>query len=372
MKKENVHKRFNAFYNYLIKQLLKSPFRSFAAFFSHGGTHFLFLLLIGIISAYIYIKNDQEKITPHNIGVYVGNLSDFKEEFQKTKLEKETIDNLNIDVLLNSDSIRKITEGKYSNGIAVSFDGKAIKRVLRKHYKENGIYKLQSETVLFDSVLVFLNSSPNIRHYGMDISMDPVLGEGKVWDSITNGYKEKIYIASDTHVNFFHVKYSDGSVGAYIAPRQYEIGKTRHHVTFYSDELGVKKNDPYYYYYISFPNCAFSGALQISFRVSDLASNFSMDQYSKNKNLQYSFIYPQPDIIGNGYIKFFSPEKIDQIRRNRGVVIQAVDIDTQNRQNRTSFILTVLFGTFVALLIDIFIQLIRELRRLQVRNSEKK
>ena len=113
MKKENVHKRFNAFYNYLIKQLLKSPFRSFAAFFSHGGTHFLFLLLIGIISAYIYIKNDQEKITPHNIGVYVGNLSDFKEEFQKTKLEKETIDNLNIDVLLNSDSIRKITEGKY-------------------------------------------------------------------------------------------------------------------------------------------------------------------------------------------------------------------------------------------------------------------
>ena len=51
-----------------------------------------------------------------------------------------------------------------------------------------------------------------------------------------------------------------------------------------------------------------------------------------------------------------------KIRNNHGLIIQATDIDAQNKNNRKSIIYSVLVGTGAALFFDILIQIIRELR----------
>ena len=53
----------------------------------------------------------------------------------------------------------------------------------------------------------------------------------------------------------------------------------------------------------------------------------------------------------------------DAIQKNHGIIIQAVDVKSLNHLNNLSFLYSVLVGTGLAFLIDVFIQLIKELRR---------
>lgn len=365
---------FRKFYDGIINVLLLPVFRAVATVFSHGATHFIFCIIIGIVT-FLLLTKDQDKITPHNLDVFVGYLSNYKDEYKEMKLSSETIDNVSIQVILNSNGIKAATNGKYSNGVTVSFDGKTIKRVIHTPEKpKNAFSPATYSTISFlDSIVVAIDSDPAIGKCEVNTSISPVLGYSEAFVDSVTGFvtREKLLIAGNTDLNYHIIKYNTGKVASCIAPRTYSEGKTRHNVTFFSNEIGVQENDPYYYYYISFPKFEFSGDLQITFSVSDLVDKENnSDIHSQNKNLQYNFIYPEPDVIGNGYISYFTQEKKEQLRNNRGVVIQAVDIDAQNRQNRFAFLFSVLVGTGFAFLLDIIIQLIRELRRLQERKAK--
>ena len=214
-------------------------------------------------------------------------------------------------------------------------------------------------------------SDPYIYNCSVNARIDSVLGKSEVVDSVSGNRIITTYTAGNTNLDYKIVNTHDGSSTIFISPIKYKTGTTRHQVSFFTNDIGVKENDPYYYYYISFPSFEFSGDLQIVFSTSDLNTTINRNiVYNKEKSLQYNYIYPEPDVVSNGFIAYYTDEKKEQIRKNRGVIIQAVDIDAQNRQNRLSFMLSVLIGTGFAFLIDIIIQLIRELRRLQGRKSD--
>lgn len=365
---------FRKFYDGIVNVLLWPFFRAVAAVFSHGATHFIFCVIIGVIT-FLLLTKDQEKITPHNLDVFVGYLSNYKDKYKEMELSSETIDNVSIQVILNSDDIKSATKGNFSNGVTVSFDGKIVQHEVFIPEKAKTAFSAPtySKLTFLDSVVVALDSDPAISKCEVNASINPILGHSDAFVDSVTGFvaKEKIFIAGNTDLNYHIVKYNTGKVASCIAPKKFSEGKTRHDVFFFSDDIGVKKNDPYYYYYISFPSFEFSGNLQIGFRVSDLVGTDNNSTiHSQSKSLQYNFIHPEPDVIGNGYISYFTPEKKEQLRNNKGVVIQAVDIDAQNRQNRYTFLFSVLVGTGFAFLLDIIIQLIRELRRLQARKTK--
>lgn len=110
-------------------------------------------------------------------------------------------------------------------------------------------------------------------------------------------------------------------------------------ITLYSNELGVDDNEPYYYYYINLLSTNISGSLSFDFKVSNLTKYGSNFQYTKEKYLQYNYVFPVPDIINNGYIEYHTKEKMEQIMQNHGVIIQAVDINALNKSNNKAFFL---------------------------------
>lgn len=370
-KKTSIMSRF---YNSMVGILLKPFFRVVANFFSHGATHFIFLFVIGTSTFYLWKINNQEKITPHSLGVYVGYLSTYKEGLRELKPNSETIENVSIRVMLNSKWAKALTNGKYSNSVVVLFDGKAVRRVIRKPREQKSPLNLPQydEYSFIDSMVVSLYSDPFIKDCAIHARIDSVLGKKEEVDSVTGNHIITTYQADNTNVDYDIINSRDGSATVFISPLMYKVGATRHQISFYTDDIGVKKNDPYYYYYISFPTFDFSGDLEIIFSTSDLNTTANRSiVYNQEKSLQYNFIYPEPDVVSNGIIAYYTQEKKEQIRNNRGVVIQAVDIDALNRQNRHAFLFSVLIGTGFAFLIDIIIQLIRELRRLQRKKSTK-
>lgn len=361
-------------YNKIRRILLNPFFCSVAVFFSHGATHFLFFVIIGSVTAYLFFLNNNEEVTPHNLKVYVDYSSYYQNIVKRNNSNNNLcVEDVNIEVLLNSDSLKTESDGVYSNGVKVSFTGRLILHHIYKPVVSNLSFanSQYAQELYIDSMVVSLYSSPEINKCGLNVNIDPDLGYGETYrDSVSGFLTTHHFVAGDTKVDYKSF-IKNGEVTAFIAPRSFEKGKTRHNVCFYSDEIGVKKHDPYYYYFISFPTFEFEGNLRISFRISDQSLNWS-ESIANNDgvNLQYNFIYPEPDIIGNGVVSYYSPEKIEKVRRNKGVVIQAVDIKEQNRQNRNSFLLSVLIGTGFAFLLDIIIQLIKELRRLQNREKE--
>ena len=94
--KENRQKGFiSRLYEYIVRILLKPFFRVVANFFSHGATHFIFLFIIGASTFYLWRINNQDKITPHSLGVYVGYLSTYKKELREQNLSNRMIENVN-------------------------------------------------------------------------------------------------------------------------------------------------------------------------------------------------------------------------------------------------------------------------------------
>lgn len=364
-----------------IKRILSTPlFRIFAVIFSHGATHLVFLFIVGAFTAYMWILNNREDITPHNLGIHIGwasNKSDDIQSIDRGFTPKDSIDNIKVHILLNSEKINNRTNGKFQNGIIVEFDGKARIRDF-----VDGPSK-QLITSYRDSVVVSLYSEPTFNSYDAMVKFDP-FPEGDVEHIDSLGDDGTKYVIAKKHVPVglaqdsvvpHHIYLNkDNIVNISMFPADYMsvLGqRTRNLVYFYSDEIGFRKNSPYYYYYFNIPPAKNAEIASIDFQFSDLIENekFGM-KYTKGKNLQFKYIYPEPDIIGNGRVEYISEKKKQEIQKNQGIIIQAVDIDALNRQNKLAFLYSVFIGTGVAFLLDIIIQLIRELRRLQKKDEE--
>lgn len=328
-------------YEKVIGFLRKPIFRTFANVFSHGGTHLAFFAIIfGAIAYYLFYVNNKKTISPHNIGIDIG----YPSYSQGAALS--TSDSIKRDVVikirLNSDSIANKTNNVYHNGIITEF------------YRENKIY---------ERTLVVGEKMINVSDTFMIVS---VYIEPAIKDS--DAKLDTIYETSDTTwIGSIPIKTdtSPNCISTFIPPIDAKCN-----VSFFSDEFGVESNNPYYYYYISIPSQKFVDGLSVELSTTDEKKKGLLGLYSNNdKSLQYTYVFPEPDLIGNGKIIYTSKEKKESIGRNKGIVIQAVDINVLNSQNRKAFLYSVLVGTGFAFLLDIIIQLIRELKRLQRRKE---
>ena len=63
--------------------------------------------------------------------------------------------------------------------------------------------------------------------------------------------------------------------------------------------------------------------------------------------------------------------RLNHIEKSKGIVVQAVDIDAQNRQKRKSFILSVPIGTGLAFILDRIMQLIKNPKKKEKKTNTK-
>lgn len=393
---------FSKQYNRICRILLTPFFYSIGRVFSHGATHFTFFFIVLFGTLYLWEKNNREDIRTHNVALDVGWTNPYYEQ-KGLGVFKDSIKNLKIHFELNSKDAENRTDGKYHNRILLEFDGEGP---LKRNNLKYGDSYLAATPARYDSIRIALFGDPIISNISFAIESDsfikydtipkPIYIE-KVDSSFIKWMKEKFpqsetnpndsnslfiegepeilvddrnpgtYIENPDTTRYLHFWEDQGSTFVLkLIPKQYnfnnELRSPCQRVYIYSDALGVQKNDPYYYYYINFPSEKISGNLVLDFKVSDLAESTSDFNYVREINLQYNYVYPEPDVINNGYIKYCTKEKMAQIVKNHGIVIQAIDTNALNESNNHAFLYSVLVGTGLAFLIDIIIQLIKEIR----------
>lgn len=319
----------------LIRFLECSPCRKVAYFFSHGGTHFLSFILAFLAGWYCYNRTTSDfGPIAHRLVISVD-----REQSQLYENPNAKLYQLHIGLTLNSDSVEEKTHGYTRNRLEI--------RAL-----PDGLDSLGTQ--------VSIGMSP----YHKKIMFD------KDFDSAVKG----AYIVKQP---------TDSTISIDLAPEKtielpsgkYAYGPQR--VEIYSNNLGVKSNNPYYYYYIGLdiPETSDGQTAKypfttFSFQLGDHVRFNNLGYIHQNKDLKYNFIYPEPDVINGAWIYYYKKETIDKVRANHGVVIQAEDIQALNKSNRENFLYSVLVGLFAALFFDIFIQLIREWRNINLKNDQ--
>jgi len=325
------------FYLLLISFLEWWPCRKVAYFFSHGGTHFVSFILAFLAGWYCYNRSTSDSgPIAHRLIISVD-----REQTQFYKNPNAKLYQLHIGLTLNSDSVEEKTHGYTRNKLEItaSPDGR-------------------------DSLGTHVS-----------IGMSP--------------YKEAVKFDKDfdsTAIGTYLVKQpTDSTILIDLAPQRsielpsgkFAFGPQR--VEVYSINLGVRKNNPYYYYYIGLDipetsdgQTAIHPFTTFSFQLGDHVRFKNLGYIHQNKDLKYNFIYPEPDVVNGAWIYYYTKEKMDKVRANHGVVIQAEDVQALNKNNREVFLYSVLVGLFAALFFDIFIQLIREWRNINLKNDQAK
>ncbi len=391
MSKTNKNSFVRNIYNQIVKLLVTPLFNTIAKVLSHGATHFLFFFIITALTSYFWYQNSKVDITPHNIAFDIGWTNKYEAVAKKDFITlKDSISNLEIHLELNSQDAQIKTGGRYHNRLVLQFDGKGKEQVIPDDQKHPSISFVTKNVNQGDedSVYIKLFSVPLLSDLFIDVKADHWVKADSVPDikavvhdsnsfSFEQVWGDGIYIGNSDTTEYIHSKESDDSIHVLkLVPKKYEIeGKLRspkQTISLYSDDFGVRENNPYYYYFISFPTTRIAGDLVLDFKVSDLSSNEKLNLfYSSDKYLQFGYIFPEPDVVNNGYIVYNTKNKMTEIQNNHGVIIQATDINSLNKMNSKSFLYSVLIGTAIAFLLDIIIQLIRELRNLNNRNRGK-
>lgn len=407
-----LNKLIKKIYSIILRILQTPPFYFIGKAFSHGGMHFLFLIITFVACAYFYFKNTSSEIKPHNISIDVSWARKYRACIDyEYKLISDSIKNLKVFLELNSKITEEETNGKYHNRLILRFDGDGPLQM--KGFRNFDCHFVEYNERMTDSIKVALFGDPiisdimyrvvsdsivkpdSLPHYTVehdDSAMIKAWRQGKLTfvgldkeEDSQNPPKESLFEEGEPEVTVLqsnymklvgtdttkYVHYRENHDSTFVLKLlpvkcKYDdaVISPKQKVYIYSDDFGVKKDEPYYYYFITFPSDKIAGSLEFNFKVSDLVDNKSDFKYIKDMYLQYEYVYPEPDVINNGYIKYYTKEKMDQIVRNHGVIIQAVDINALNKSNNDAFLYSVLVGTGLAFIIDILIQLVRELRSL--------
>ena len=319
----------------LIQFLECWPCRKVAYFFSHGGTHFLSFILAFLAGWYCYNRTTSDSgPIAHRLVISVD-----REQTQLYENPDAKLYQLHIELTLNSDSVDKKTHGYTRNRLEI--------RAL-----PDGLDSLGTQ--------VSIGMSPYQEKIMFDKDFDSTVKEAYMVNQPTDSTLS-IDLAPERSIELPSGKFAFG-------PQRVEI---------YSNNLGVKSNNPYYYYYIGLDipetsdgQTAKHPFTTFSFQLGDHVRFKNLGYIHQNKDLKYNFIYPEPDVINGAWIYYYTKETIDKVLANHGVVIQAEDIQALNKSNRENFLYSVLVGLFAALFFDIFIQLIREWRNINLRNDQ--
>ena len=219
---------------------------------------------------------------------------------------------------------------------------------------------------MIDSVELLVNCYPKIRAYTDSCAVIPIIDRCRPVGSGLEILEHAHKLLMDSTLHHETRMTPDSTITMFITAVNKDGFPAKHQVVIFSDDFGMSKDNPYYYYFISFPTFSFADELRITINTYGTGLFDELNQRPNiGKFLQYNYIYPEPDVVTNGKIEYFSDEKIKIVEKNKGVVFQAVDIEAQNRHNRRNFIISVLIGTGFGLIIEILILLVRDLKREQ-------
>ncbi len=365
--------------NIIIKVLISKPFKKFSYALSHGGSHLVIFIVVFYLTyqwANININSAETSFHNFNIGIETP----------------DTLSSLTYTFTIDSDSLLKKSNNKYNSEIRISFSYDFSNDI--SHIKDTTKIKLYTDINLSDA-LVYQDSTylaqigdDTIRLSKTSYSLRPKFHEHTYKTHCTYNYKDSTII-----INVVPARNSPTPGGKLIAGDQdinicsKKIGITEQespwetkgydYINTLWKKLGLTLNTPYYNYYIGLGHLPdikspiqYYPHTQIYIEFGDLTIKNGYF-HSLDKKILYQYIYPEPDILNNAFIAYTTEESISKVAKNHGIIIQAVDIDAQNKNSRKSIIYSVLVGTGAAFIIDILIQLIRELRNLNRRKEQE-
>ena len=322
---------------------------SFVSFLVHGGFHSLMFIIISMCILVLWTgSRSQQGPEPKSISLTLTRASSID------SLCQSPITDYNIQFIMNSDSLYKESGYRGRSGIKISYEADNDSVDYGKLYLT---WKKKGQSYAYRNNPKFINCPPIETKYNTDSLavfdfMPPLYSFMPGFDKY--GYNE---------------------------------------ISIVNDEALGNGDNPYYYYHLYVDlvdaNVIYREAfltnsdfhIEISFQVGDIKLQDSIEidgrtiqpplgQWS-NKNLRYTYIWPIPDEISNGSIKYKSKASIEKILNGRFIVIQAEDIDLIQKNSKDSLILTILLGMLVGFLLDVIIQLIKDLRSFNQKKNEK-
>ena len=349
---------YKLYNNWIVKILVIKPFRYCAYFLSHGGFHFIMCIIVCVLTfvwARINLKSTTAQM--HDIGFDIRKGG---KDYSKPK-------DLYLKFIIDSDTILKQTNGKYKSCLSVYY-----------YYPSDFEYtESKGQERTFSPTLINLVTNPVLKD--VEVVQDSIYSTQR-YDS----EKDSLVTTEVTYDTFCSFTKKDSSINITIEkptklkeedgyPGQLQV------VNIYSNDLGLAEGDDSYNYFIGIeglPSCeSFDGdvisSINILFEFGNMPP-LESPFFHSDKKILYQYIFPEPDVINNGYINYYSQEKIQAIIKNHGVIIEAKDVDAMNHNNKESIICSVLVGTGVALFLDILIQLIREWRNVNRKHDKEK
>ena len=314
----------------------------------HGGIHFVIFILVLVLILFMIQKTNGYKVDAHKIGI------SFRRVFLPHAAVDTTYDikRFNLKFILNSDSVYKRTNGESRNSIRIDYFSDSQDSIscgvvrLECNFKKYPIRVIR-DTVWSDSLVQ--NGGKKLVSFNYKADYECT----KENDSI---YEVKFYPAKN-RLSLMGLKYGWQSV---------EIA---------CDAFGNEKDNPYFYYFIKLlvndgdlkPD-GYNVNYSIHFGDINEKGNLLFEQSSKD--IKYNFVFPEPDVVTDGEIKYNSVDAFERIKKGKCITIQAEDIDLLNKSNRDVFLFSVLAGMLTGFILDILAQQVRELRNINRRRKD--
>ena len=325
------------------KHLKNNLIKHLALFLVHGGLHTIILIITALLITQFFIFSCE------NIGPEPNKISmAFTRESDDT-IQHPPINNLNIRLILNSDSLYKKSGGKGRNGIRIDYSTKTEDSLCTYllYLEWNKRHKI--------SALRDTSKYASVPECEIDTDIDTIASVRI--KQVEKEFQKGFYVYNDQDI------------------------------TIINDGWGPNIDNPYYYYYLSLDlvplwmnreaflndslNYMASFEIQIGdtvkkTKISSGKNTFEMPTKSMtNKNLKYVSIYPTPDGVSNGIIRYNSEESLKKLMNLECfITLQAEDVDLIKEKDRRSLVMTVLLGMLVGFLLDVIIQQIKELRNI--------
>lgn len=341
-----------------IKFLLLPFFKWVYLILSHGLFHIFLLIIVGGLALHFYYNN-QDKLkdtVAHTIIIKTKALERFADENGNKNIL--SMKHYHLNIILNSDSTSKKTNGKYRDCVRLWIMPPSIE-------KDSIILPACEDTLLInmiripgDSPLMIEESVNDSLPGNKDFPKAKILKDSAGISSVCTVLNNEAIIPESNH--------------------QYAKGKK---ITFYSNDFGIGKSPYYYYNFIfetpdSFTNkqSLYNGNMQYSFSIElDDSRNHDDDfNFFSKKQIIYHKIEPKPDYISAGTIIYNSEESLEAVSKNGGVFLFAEDLEISNKNKQEEFLNSVLTGTCIAFMLDIIVQLVLKLRRLHQNRKKKR
>lgn len=377
-----------SFYDkWVVSFLVKEPMKHGSYFLSHGGVHLIVCIIV------FFLTYQWAKLTVNSTDTTVHNINIGMNYDQENIVGLDTLTVLGYEFRFDSDSILKESKGKYKSKLVISYAYDWNHGHAKNENNPRGITTIDLySNPQMDDLLVNQDSvwyefaydtirTANNSYYTKSREV-PHVYETFCYDSLLNDGSHQVRVKPCKNmpmpdrmtegtqiINFYSNKWGLNSHDSFWKKHGFDM------LDKLWNKLGFNVEDAYYNYYVGFgflPIATntdhYSGYQSISFTFGDFIIKNSY-YHNPNKKLLYQYVYPKPDIINNGFVYY--QQSIPEVAKNHGIIIQAVDVEAQNRNNRKSIIFSVLVGTGAALFFDILIQLIRELRNVNRRKEEQ-